>query len=124
MIPTSSIAISIFIVIAICIMIKYIKQKKLQLSFSIFSIVTGILMIIALLVPSLLDNISNFLGFELTSNMLFLVATFIIFYLIFRLMIIASNEYKKNVKLVQEVSILKSRLEKLEEKLDERKQED
>ena len=115
------IGLSIVIIIVILLIIKNIRSKKLQLSFAIFSIVTGILMIIALTVPSLLDNVSKFWGFELASNMLFLVGIFIIFYLIFSLMIIVSSEYKKNVKLVQEVSMLKKKLEQLEEKVDENK---
>lgn len=115
------IVLAILIIIAIFIIIKNIKNKKLQLSFSIFSIITGFLMIIALAVPSLLDNISSFFGFELTSNMLFLVAIFVIFYLIFRLMIIASSEYRTNVKLTQELSILKKKVEQLDEKLDKQK---
>lgn len=115
------IGLAIIILIAIIIIIRSIKNKKLQLSFSIFSIVIGVLMVIALLVPSLLDSIAKILGFEVTSNMLLVVAVFIILYLIFRLMIIASAEYRKNVKLVQEVSILKSKVKQLEEKLDKSK---
>ena len=115
------IGLAIVIVLAIFIILKNIKKGKLQLSFSIFSIITGILLIIALAVPSLLENISSFLGFEVPSNMLFLVSIFVLFYLIFRLMIIVSSEYKKNVKLVQELSILKTKVEKMEEELNERK---
>lgn len=111
------IGLAIVIVIAMIIMIKYIKDKKLKLSFSIFSIVIGILLIIALAIPSLIENLSNVLGFEVASNMLFLIAIFTIFYLIFNLMIIASAEDSKNVKLVQEVSLLKAKVEELEKKL-------
>ena len=108
------IGIAILILFSIIIIIKNIKDKKLQLSFSIFSIIIGFLMVIALAVPSVLENLANLFGFEVTSNMLFLVAIFITFYLIFRLMIILSAEYKKNVKLIQEISMLKARIEILE----------
>lgn len=117
MISNLNIELSILIVLAIFIIIRSIKNKKLQLSFSIFSIVTGLLMIIALAVPSLIENISSLLGFEVASNMLFLVAIFMIFYLIFRLMVIVSAEYKKNVKLIQEVSMLKNKIEELEKNI-------
>lgn len=114
------IGIVVVITLAICIIVKNIKSKKLQLSFSIFSILTGIVLIIALLIPSLIEKISNFLGFEIASNMLFFISIFVIFYLIFRLMIIASDEYKKSVKLIQEISILKNRVKNLEDKLNEK----
>lgn len=110
------IGLAIVIILAIGIMVKSIKNKKLKLSFSIFSIVIGVLLIIALLVPSLTENISVLLGIEVSSNMLFLVAIFIILYLIFNLMIIVSAEYGKNVKLVQEVSLLKAKVEELEKR--------
>ena len=121
MVMNLRIGLAIVILIAIVVVISSIKNKKLQLSFSIFTIIIGILMVIALLIPSLLDAIAGFLGFEVTSNMLFLVAIFIILYLIFRLMVIISSEYKKNVKLVQEISILKAKVEELEKKIDETK---
>ena len=76
-------------------------------------------MIIALLVPSLIENLADLIGIKVASNMLFLVAIFIIFYLIFNIMLIVSAQDNKNVKLVQEVSLLKAKVEKLEEKLKE-----
>ena len=111
------IGLSVVILLAIFVIIKNVKDKKLQLSFSIFSIITGIFMVIALVVPSLIENISNLLGFEVASNMLFLVAIFMIFYLIFRLMIIVSAEYKKNVVLIQENKKLKKRIQEMESKI-------
>ena len=114
------IALVVFIIFAICVIIKNVKDKKLQLSFSIFSLITGGALIVALLIPSLIERVSNFFGFELASNMLFLISIFMSFYLIFRLMIIVSDQYKKNVKLIQEVSILKDKLKKLEDKIDDK----
>ena len=106
----------VIIILAILIIVKNIKDGKLQLSFSIFSIFTGIAMIIALATPSLMGKISSFLGFEVTSNMLFCLSIFMILYLIFSLMIITSDIHKKNVKLIQELSILKKRVDELENK--------
>ncbi|MBR3674406.1 MAG: DUF2304 domain-containing protein [Clostridia bacterium] len=106
----------VIIILAILIIVKNIKDGKLQLSFSIFSIFTGIAMIIALATPSLMGKISSFLGFEVTSNMLFCLSIFMILYLIFQLMIITSDLHRKNVKLIQELSILKERVNELEKK--------
>ena len=106
----------VIIILAILIIVKNIKDGKLQLSFSIFSIFTGIAMIIALATPSLMGKISSFLGFEVTSNMLFCLSIFMILYLIFQLMIITSDLHRKNVQLIQELSILKERVNELEKK--------
>ncbi len=107
----------IIIILAIIIIVKNIKNGKLQLSFSIFSIITGIALIVALAIPSLMEKMATFLGFEVTSNMLFCLSIFMILYLIFSLMIIASDQHRKNVKLIQEVSLLKERINHIEKNL-------
>lgn len=101
--------------IYIFLILKSIRKKKLQMSFSLFWLITGILLIIALLIPNLVENISKALGFEVPSNMVFCLTIFVSFYLIFNLTVALSKENQKNTLLVQEVSMLKKRVEKLEE---------
>ena len=48
--------------------------------------------------------------------MLFCITIFIAFYLIFNLTIKLSKEYQKSTLLIQEISLLKARVKKLEEK--------
>jgi glycosyltransferase involved in cell wall biosynthesis len=94
--------------------LRAIRKKKLQISFSIFWLIIGILLIIALLIPNLVENISKALGFEVPANMVFCLTIFVSFYLIFNLTISISKENKKNTLLIQEVSMLKKRVEELE----------
>ena len=102
-------------IIYLLYIIKSVKSKKLQLSFSIFWIIMGIIMIVAAVFPHIIDAVSDFLGFEITSNMVFFIAIFIIVYLIFNLTVKISKENDKNRELIQEVSMLKRKVEKLEE---------
>lgn len=95
-------------------LVKSIKKKKLQISFSTFWILSSIVLIIAIAVPNLVEWVSSTLGFATPSNMVFLLAIFLTFCLIFDLTLKLSQEHKKNVLLVQEISLLKSRVEKLE----------
>ena len=94
----------------------------MNVSFSIFWIITGIVLIILAIVPNLVETISKALGFEAPSNMLFVVTIFMAFYLIFNLTTIVSQENKKNILLIQEVSLLKKKVEELEEKMNDKKQ--
>ncbi|MNI91800.1 hypothetical protein D3C73_1495110 [compost metagenome] len=57
------------------------------------------------------------MGFEKTSNMIFCLSIFFAFYLIFNLTILISKAFNRNVELIQEVSILKKRIDILEEKI-------
>ena len=100
--------------IYILLILKSIKKKKLQMSFSLFWLITGILLIIALVIPNLVENISKTLGFEIPANMLFCLTIFVSFYLIFNLTVALAKENKKNTLLIQEVSLLKKRVDELE----------
>ncbi|MBR3163398.1 MAG: DUF2304 domain-containing protein [Clostridia bacterium] len=111
------IALAIMAFIYILLIIKEIKNKKLQLSFSTFWLISGILLIIAIVTPNLIEYFTKLLGFEVPVNMLFCITIFVAFYLIFKLTLKLSNESQKNVTLVQEISLLKKRIENLENKL-------
>lgn len=111
---TLRVALLVITCIYLFVILKSIKHKKMQISSSIFWLLTGVVLMIALLIPNLMDMISSILGFELTVNMIFCVTIFIAFYLIFKLTILLSKQSQKNVTLIQEISILKKRVEKLE----------
>lgn len=109
-------ALILMVLIYICLVLRKIKNKKLQLSFSTFWIISGVLLIIAIAIPNLIENLTKLLGFEIPANMLFCITIFVAFYMIFNLTIRLSKESQKNTILVQEISLLKKRIEKLEEK--------
>lgn len=109
------IALIILTLIYLLIIIKAIKRQKIQISFSIFWIFTGLILIIALAIPNAVTYISSLLGFELTTNMIFCITIFIAFYLIFNLHILLSIESKKNIIMIQEISILKDKVKKIED---------
>lgn len=111
-----NIVLIIITLIYIFLIVRAIKNKKLQMSFSIFWLITGVLLIIALLIPDLVENIASGLGFEVPANMVFCITIFVSFYLIFKLTVSISKENAKNTLLVQEISILKKRVEELENK--------
>ena len=113
----------IITLIYLFMVIRSIRKKNLQMSFSIFWLITGIMLIIALIIPNLVENISKLLGFEVPANMIFCLTIFVSFYLIFNLTISLSKENKKNKELIQEISILKKRVDDIEKKLEENKWE-
>ena len=96
--------------------LKAVKRKNMRIGYLIFWSIIGILLIVALCIPGLVENFSKMIGFEMPINMIFSVAIFIILYLIFNLTMKLSKEYQNNVLLIQEISLLKKRVEKLEKK--------
>ena len=116
---TLKLALIVITAIYMFLIIKSIRKKKMNVSFSLFWIITGIILIISALVPNMIEYISNLIGFETPSNMLFCITIFVSFYLIFNLTTILSEENKKNTLLIQEVSLLKKQIKKIEQRIDE-----
>ncbi len=112
------VALIIIMILYLAIIVKAVKKKNMRINYLIFWIIIGIFLFIALLFPDLITIISNVVGFEVPLNMIFSVAIFIVLYLIHELMTLVSKEEKKNTLLIQEVSLLKKRVEKLEKSVD------
>ena len=111
----------VVVLIYIFFILRAVKRKYMRIGYLAFWSITGGILIIALLIPNLVENISSILGFGIPINMIFSIAIFIILYLIFNLTILISKEQNRNTLLIQEISILKKRiieLEKKEEKTD------
>ena len=111
----------LFTIMYLLLIFKLIKKRELNLSFSIFWIFAGLalifILIAMLLFPGLLGNISKFIGFEIPANMVFCISIFALFYIGLDLTWKLSKENRKNTLLIQEFSILKEKIKKLEEKI-------
>ena len=97
------IALIVITLIYLFLILKKIKDKKLQLSFSTFWIISGILLIVAIITPNLIEWLTHVLGFEIPANMLFCITIFTAFYLIFNLMVKLSKEAVKNTILIKQI---------------------
>ena len=84
----------------------------MSMRYGSFWIFLLILMSIAVIFPNILISISDYFGFEVASNMIFLVGFFFLFYIIFILTISLSKQKDQIKSLIQEVSILKERVQK------------
>ena len=110
------IALIAVVLIYILCTLKAVKKKKMRIGYLIFWIIIGFALIISLIIPNLVENVSKLIGFEMPINMIFSAAIFLILYLIFDLTIMVSKQYNENVLLTQEISMLKKRVEELEKK--------
>ena len=84
-----------------------IKKKNLQIKYGMYwTLIFGI-MLILIIFPNIIESIAKFCGFKEAPNMLFLLAIFILFYIVFRIYTTISKLQEINKSLVQELSILK-----------------
>lgn len=93
-----------------------IFKRKLSLQYSLMWFSYIILMIIALISTPILGSITNFIGFEVISNMIFFFGFIILMIISFVLTKFLSSQKEKITTLTQEVGILKKELAKYHEK--------
>ena len=104
----------IIVITYIFFVLRAVKKKKMRLSYLIIWMVIGIVLLVSVILPNFVENVSKLIGFEMPINMIFSVAIFVIIYLIFDLISVISKQEKKIVLLIQEISILKENLKKIE----------
>ncbi len=104
----------IAIIFFVIIMIAFIKKDNISIKYSLIWLASCLISIIIILVPQFLERLSKILGFELASNMIFMIAIGVLFAISFSFTIIVSKQTQKIRLLIQEVSMLKSRVEVLE----------
>ena len=109
-------ALRIFLIICILIGIisvyKTIKRKKLSMKYGMYFSIVFLVMLVLVIFPNIIESISKFLGFKEAPNMLFLIAIFVLFYIVFSIYTTITKFSEINKVLVQELSILKKELNK------------
>ena len=103
------IVLSIVVLIYQIIILFFIRKKKITIKYSFIWSFSGLIMIIAVAFPRLVNYISEFLGFKSLINMMFLIGFFLLLFITFSITIIISSQSRKIRLITQELSILKSK---------------
>lgn len=115
------IILAVAILLFILVIINSIRKDNISLKYSLVWLASGLITIILVLVPNVLEMMSKLLGFELVSNMIYMIAIIILLVISFCFTVIVSRQTKKIRLLVQEVSLLKERVELLEDNSNKKK---
>lgn len=91
-----------------------IFKRKISLQHSLMWFIYVILMVLSLAFPGITEGLSEMLGFEVASNMIFFFGFAILIVICFNMTKIISKEKEKVVILTQELAILKHELSKRE----------
>ncbi len=108
------------IVVVICYFIAilyFLKQKALNLKYTLLWLVAGLVMGILVIVPELLVFIIRIFGIQDNMNGLFIFAIGFIIMILLSLTSIASRQNRKIRTLTQEMSILDKRVRELEQRI-------
>ena len=106
----------ILLLVNLFLIFKRFKLKKISVKYVVFWIILIFLLILSVCFDSVFLQISKVFGFEKTSNMIFLLGFFFLFYLNFIFMTTISTLNDKIKYLIQETSLLKERVEMYEKR--------
>lgn len=104
---TLEVSLIILLIFQLFLIINRVKRKKMTMKYASFWIFLIILMSIIVIFPSIVFKLSELMGFEKTSNMIFLLGFFFLFYVSFIITTTISIQNEKIKSLIQEISILK-----------------
>ncbi len=100
-----------FSISLILIIMQLIRKDYLPIKYSLFWFSASLLIFLVGLVPDFIGMITSMMGFETTSNMVIGIILGIILFITLLLTIIISRQKKTIQLLIQEVSILKNKID-------------
>lgn len=103
-----SIFATIFIIL---IILNILKKGRINIKYAILWLLAFSGLLIVLLIPNLLNTVTDFFGFSLSSNMILVFFIAILVLINISLTIIISGQTEKIRLLIQEVSLLKEEVE-------------
>lgn len=95
------------LILQLILIVNRVKRKKMTMKYASFWIFLLIIMSIIVIFPEIVFKLSNLMGFEKTSNMIFLLGFFFLFYVSFIITTSISIQNEKIKLLTQEISLLK-----------------
>lgn len=100
----------LFFIFILFVIIKILKKDRMPIKYSLVWISSSIVMLIIAVFPKLLQFVANILGFGLASNMILSIFLGLLIFITISLTIIVSGQKKKLTLLIQEVSMLKEKV--------------
>ena len=102
----------IFCLFIIFFVLYLVRNEKINIKYSIVWVILFLALLIFLLAPGLLSFVTKALGFQTSSNMVFSLLIGVLVAINISATVINSHQDKKIRSLIQEVSILKSKINK------------
>lgn len=94
----------------------FLRKKALNLKYCILWIVSGFIMLLFVLFPQLLDQLSHMLGIVSPVNTLFACELFFQMLILMSMTSIVSKQNEKSKRTIQHLALLERRIRELEEK--------
>lgn len=94
----------------------FLKIGRIPEKYALLWYSFSIIILIVSFFPNIFEDLAKIIGFQLLSNMFIVILIGILFLLVMSLTIMMAGQRKKTTLLIQEISLVKQRLEKDEKK--------
>lgn len=98
-----------------CLIIHLLKREKFLLRYGILWLMSGLIMLLIVIFPSLLFYFTEFLGIRVASNALFAICIFLVIMMLVFLTTVVTELTDRIKKMAQKTAIIEKRMQDLEE---------
>lgn len=102
----------IYTIFWLCLVIYYVRHKKIAVRYSLFWIIPTFCLFLASVFPGIISSINKLFGFEVLSNLILGIFITILMLITFVLTVVVTKQKETIKDLVQEVSMLESEIRK------------
>ena len=102
----------VFSIVLIIVTFLVVKKGRMPVKYSLLWFLSALIILLVALFPMLVESIANFIGFVTISNLVIGLIIVILLFLTMSLTIISSGQKSKITLLIQEISILKEKIDK------------
>lgn len=104
--------VAVLFLLAILVSIIYILRKgRIAIKYALVWFFAALVLLIFVIFPGLMNSLTNLLGFEVESNMIFAGLIAMLIFINIALTVIVSGQSSKIRLLIQEVSMLKAKID-------------
>lgn len=101
------IVIALVSVFLLFITLRFVKKGKIPIKYSLVWLFSSIILLFVTLFPFVFEQITNLLGFQVSSNLVIGILLMFLLLITLMLTVIVAEQNKKIILLIQELSILK-----------------
>ena len=117
MIPQKlQIVLIVAIIVYFAVILKFLKDKALELKYTLLWLFAGVVMLIMVVFPHLLSSVVHMFGIQDNMNGLYILILGFVLMILMALTSIVSRQSNKTKTLIQEIAILEKRVRDLEKK--------
>ena len=108
-------AMLIAILIYFILLVVMLRQKRLNLRYTLLWLFSGVLMLVLSIFPQLLNGVTRLMGIQLQSNALFAILFFCVLIILVSMTSIISRQNESIKQLVQHIALLEKRIREMEQ---------